>query len=127
MKKLILSLFLLLTVVLTNAQCRVGSTYSDIYAEFENKKPSVHFTDEGQLYLSTQLSIGNVLYYFDSDKICTETVIFPKDDDAVNFYVERFNKHYVIISPTSWRMYSNGAYADITLVYFQNRNFIVFK
>ena len=127
MKKLILSLFLLLTVALTNAQSRVGSEYTDIYSEFENKNPEVHFTDEGQLFLSIDMITGNVLYYFDSDKICTETVIFPKDDDAVNFYVERFNKHYVIISPTSWRMYSNGTYADITLVYFQQRNFIVFK
>ena len=127
MKNLLISLFLLLTVVFANAQCRVGSAYSDIYSEFENREPSVHFTDEGQLYLSTKLAIGNVLFYFDSDKICSETVIFPKDDDAVNFYVESFNKHYVIMSPTTWRMYSNGAYADITLVYFKERNFIVFK
>jgi|LakMenEpi03Aug12_release.lakeMendotaPanAssembly.Ray.scaffolds.fasta_scaffold86570_8 hypothetical protein len=127
MKKLILSLFLLLTVVFTNAQCRIGSAYSDIYSEFETKNPSVYFTDEGQLYLSIEVITGTALYYFDSDKICTETVIFPKDDDAVNFYVESFNKHYVIMSPTSWRMYLNGAYADITLVYFQERNFIVFK
>lgn len=127
MKKLLISLFLLLTVVFANAQCRIGSTYAEIYSEFETREPSVHFTDEGQLYLSTQLLTGSTLYYFDSNKICTETVIFPKDDDAVNFYVENFNKHYVIMSPTSWRMYSNGIYADITLVYFQNRNFIVFK
>ena len=127
MKKLLISLFLLLTVVFANAQCRIGSTYAEIYSEFETREPSVHFTDEGQLYLSIQVVTGSALFYFNSEKICVETVIFPKDDDAVNFYVESFNKHYVIMSPTTWRMYSNGTYADITLVYFQNRNFIVFK
>lgn len=127
MKKLLMSFILLLSVVFANAQCRIGSTYAEIYSEFETKEPSVHFTDEGQLYLSTKLLIGNVLYYFNSEKVCTETVIFPKDDDAVNFYVENFNKHYVIMSPTTWRMYLNGTYADITLVYFKERNFIVFK
>jgi len=127
MKKLLISFILLLSVVFANAQCRIGSTYAEIYSEFETREPSVHFTDEGQLYLSTKLLTGTVLYYFNSEKVCTETVIFPKDDDAVNFYVENFNKHYVIMSPTTWRMYLNGAYADITLVYFQERNFIVFK
>ena len=60
MKKLILSLFLLLTVALTNAQSRVGSEYTDIYSEFENKNPEVHFTDEGQLFLSIDMITGNV-------------------------------------------------------------------
>lgn len=127
MTKYIIFFILFFSAVLLSAQCRIGSTYADIYSEFETNEPSVHFTDKGQLYLSVQVETGNVLFYFDTDKNCTETVIFPNDDDTVNFYVENFNKHYVIISPTSWRMYSHGAYADITLIYYQNRNFIIFK
>lgn len=33
----------------------IGSTYADVYSEFETNEPSVHFTDEGQLYLSVQV------------------------------------------------------------------------
>jgi hypothetical protein len=127
MKKLIFSLLLAVLTITTFAQCRIGDTYSEIFSEFSSRDPGVNFSDNGQLYLSVELRIGTVLYYFNSNKICTETVIFPNDDAGVNFYVEQFNKKYVIMSPSSWRMYSNGSYADITLVFYENRYFIVFK
>ena len=45
------------------------------------------------------------------------TAVIPDNQGALNFYVELYNKQYVIVSPTKWKMYSKGGIANIQLIY----------
>lgn len=119
MKKIILTILFAITSCIVFGQARVGSTATYIKSEFSESIYDLKsgLTKEGDYYILIKTERASVLYNFDSDKVCTSSIIVPDDDGALNFYVEMYNKEYVILSPTSWKMYSSQGISDIELIY----------
>lgn len=112
------------TVVVVS-QARLGSSYKEIKDEFGHD-PDYNLTEklvsepvDGMYYKYIEVSFDKASagYFFTTELICYMTIIVPDNQGALNFYVEYYNKHYVIISPTRWRMYNSNGYCDIKLVY----------
>lgn len=117
-------IILLLTSAATfvNAQARLGSSFTEIKEEFSDPKYKLmilHHSDMKK-YIHIQLHGASIEYYFNDSNICIWTVILPASQGALNYYVEEYNKKYVILSPTKWRMYSDQGYAEIELTFTDN-------
>jgi hypothetical protein len=111
-------LFLILSVIVFG-QARVGSSAADIKSEFWESSYNLKsgYNNDGDYYITIETERASVTYFFNSEKICTSTFIIPNNQGALNFYVELYNKQYVIVSSTQWKMYSNNGIANISLVY----------
>jgi hypothetical protein len=72
--------------------------------------------------LLIDLSRAYVKHVFDDQGDCILSLIIPKDSPAVQFYVEKYNKELVIISPTEWRFYAGGAIAQVKLITTDDRS-----
>lgn len=119
MIKTITTIFLLVTSVIAFGQGRLGATISNIKTEFQEKSYNLksEYNTYGDYCISIEMDIANVFYYFKNDEICYLTSIIPKDQGALNYYVEMYNNRYVIISPTEWKMYTNDGIAYIKLIF----------
>jgi hypothetical protein len=102
-----------------DAQARLGSSKSAIMNDFIENNIQVNKADNGREYLSFVSEMSTNLYYFDTNENCETVVIFPKNNTAINFLVEYYNNHYVIIDETHWKMYTSETIAKIDLVYFE--------
>jgi hypothetical protein len=113
-----ITLFALLFIAVFDcfSQARLGSTRSEIYTEFNHYNPQFESNDGGQPYMHFQMERAIVMHYFDENNICVLTAIATNSQGDLNFFVELYNKQYVIISPKQWKMYSeNGNIATIEL------------
>jgi hypothetical protein len=119
MKHCLLSLLFILFISAINAQARLGASFTEIKTEFSDSKFSLEngFDKEGDLYISIETLSSKVIYYFNESKICELTIIIPNNQGALNYYVENYNKQYVIINSTEWKMYSAEGIASIQLIY----------
>ncbi len=126
MKKIIF--LLLICPLLGNSQVRLGHKMSDIYSEFQEKNPRMGNNDDGIAYMAINFEKCLTLHYFTDDKVCFMTIISPNTQGDLNFFVEYYNQSYVILSPTSWRMYSTGGgNCDITLMTNEGQTYFVWK
>lgn len=119
MKRTLLTILFAITSVIVYGQARLGSSVSEIKSEFweSSYKQKSGYDKDGDYYITIETSNATVTYYFNSDKICYLTAIIPDNQGALNFYVEMYNKQYVIVSSTQWKMYSNNGIANIKLVF----------
>ncbi len=100
-------------------QARLGSSAKDILEEFNESsyERESGYTDDLTYYITIKTSRASVVYFFDSDNYCDRCIIIPEDQGALNFYVEQYNKQYVILSSKAWKMYTSSGIANIDLVY----------
>ena len=119
MKRTLLTILFAITSVIVFGQARLGSTASEIRSEFWESSYNLKsgYDDDGDYYITITTERATVAYYFKSDKVCYLTAIIPNNQDALNFYVELYNKQYVVVSATQWKMYSNNGIANINLIY----------
>ena len=119
MKKTILIILLSVTNIAVFGQVRLGTNAADIATEFNenNYEQKSGYDKDNDYYISITLEKSYVTYYFTSDKVCNLTIIIPKNQGAINFYVENYNKQYVIVSSKQWKMYSESGIANIELIY----------
>jgi hypothetical protein len=119
MKNLIFTTALTIFCLTAFGQSRLGSSADDIKTEFyeTNFNLKSGFDENNYYYITISIERAIVTYYFNTDKICTLTVIIPDNQGALNFYVEQYNKKYVIVSTTEWKMYSKGGISNIQLIY----------
>ena len=119
MKRTLLTIFFAITTVIVFGQSRIGSSATDIKSEFWESKYKLKsgYDKDNDYYITLQTEKATVTYYFNTDKVCTSTIIIPDNQGALNFYVELYNKQYVIVSSTEWKMYSNNGIASIKLIY----------
>jgi hypothetical protein len=123
-----LLLILMLVPIFGNSQARLGSTRVDLFEEFAQYFPKYETPINGEPHMHFEMERALVVYYFNKANECTLSVIAPKNQGDLNFFVEIYNKQYVIISPTEWRMYSeNGNIATIELVSNKGTTFFVWK
>jgi hypothetical protein len=126
MKKLLL--ILMLVPIFGISQARLGSTRNEIYNEFELYYPKFEISEDGLAYMHLETERSLLLYYFNNENLCNISVIAPKTQGDLNFFVEQYNNSYVIMGPTEWRMYSaNGAISTIELVTHNGNTFFVWK
>lgn len=119
MKRTLLTILFAITSVIVFGQARLGSSASEIKSEFWESKYKLKsgYDSDGDYYITIETERATVTYYFNSERVCTLTVIIPDNQGALNFYVELYNKQYVIVSSKQWRMYSDGGIANIHLIY----------
>lgn len=119
MKKTLLTILFGITSLVIFGQARLGSTATEIKTEFWESSYNLKsgYTDDYDYYITITTDNATVTYFFNSDKVCTLTAIIPDNQGALNFYVELYNKKYVIVSNTEWKMYSNNGIAKINLIY----------
>ena len=122
MKKILLIIALIFTTIVAFSQARLGSSATEIKSEFSGSHYKLigDYTNDKTYYIGITTERATVLYYFNSDMICNRTLIVPNNQGALNYYVELYNKHYVIINSTRWKMYSAGGIANIELFYPQD-------
>jgi hypothetical protein len=119
MKNLLLISAMLVFSSALFSQARLRSSVAEIRAEFSESRYALEsgYDSDGDFYISIFTDRATVFYYFNSRRICYMTIIVPDDQGALNMYAELYNKRYVIISPTKWRMYSEYGIADIELLF----------
>ena len=119
MRRTLLTILFAIISVVVFGQVRLGYSASEIKSEFwessYNQKSG--YDDDGDYYISIKIENATVVYYFNSDKVCYLTFIIPDNQGALNFYVELYNKRYVVVSETKWKMYSENGIANIELLY----------
>lgn len=116
MKKLLTSLLLLISTI-GMSQSRIGYTAKEIIQEFNNHKIESEYSSNGDLILIVQIGdLCEVLYmFFDKSETCSAVAIMPKSNFATNYFVEKYNKEYVILSNKAWRMYYNNMIINIRM------------
>jgi len=119
MRKVLTVFALIIIGFISFGQSRLGSSANEIKSEFYGSKYNLKeaYDKDRDYYIKIDDTRATVLYYFSSNRICNATVIAPDNQGALNYYVERYNKLYVILSSTTWKMYSNGGVSNIELVY----------
>ena len=119
MKRTLLTILFAITSVISFGQARLGSTATDIKSEFSSSSNKLKsgYDSDGDYYVTIETERATVTYYFNTDKVCTTTIIIPDNQGQLNFYVELYNKQYVIVNSTEWKMYSNDGIANIKLVF----------
>ena len=107
------------------SQARLGSSAIEIREEFSDTTYHLEegVTDSGSPFISVELDRSTAMYILNDEEICTLTLIIPEDPGVLNGMVEEYNNRYVIISPTEWRMYGEGGYADIKLIFLDDGGF----
>jgi hypothetical protein len=129
MKKLAVTLVFSLISLLAAAQARLGTSASDIKAEFSdsNYKLTSAYNDERVYTITVTLERSTVLYYFNKDFICNVTFIIPNNQTVLNYMVEYYNKNYVVISTTEWKMYSKNGICRVELVFGDDLYFFAWR
>jgi len=119
MKKSTLLLIFSFIALISFSQSRIGSTANDIKEEFSDNVYNLKsgYDKDGDYYIKIDEKRATVLYYFNENKLCYMTIISPDNQGALNWYVERYNKLYVITSSTTWKMYSEYGVSNIELFY----------
>lgn len=125
MKRTLLTILFAITSIIAFGQARLGTSATDIRSEFSESSYNLKsgYDDDSDYYITVKTERATVVYYFNSDKICYLTLIGPDNQGALNFYVELYNKQYVIVSAKEWKMYSENGIAKIELVYPESGSF----
>ncbi len=76
----------------------------------------IGYDKQGNYRIMVDLGDIATVHYFTPERICDESQILTRTQGVLNYYVEKYNKSYVIISPTKWKMYNETGICDIELV-----------
>lgn len=125
MKFLFICFFSIFISSVTNAQSRLGYTEYDIRnVEFPNEKFTTRFTDDKIKYIVWENERVVNYYYFDSKGLCNNCFTMPKSVGVLNYYVEKYNNEYVIVSDKEWKYYTNnGLVLHIKLLYLEGNSY----
>jgi len=109
-----------------SAQARLGSTESEIRKDFSGTSFKIDRTDDGTKYIYYENNEMVVFYYLNDDNECFVTRIIPRQG-TLNYLVEKYNKSYVIISDTKWKMYTDNGIVNIDLTFNNGVTIITFS
>jgi len=125
MKKLVIMLVLLSIVAPAFSQARLGRNFYEVNQEYAENYSVTKDKFEGNNVLTIEMNNAFIKHLFDSNNNCILSMIVPKNTIDVQYYVERYNKELVIMSPIEWRFYVGNAIAKVSLET-TNDNSIVF-
>ena len=84
-------------------------------------------TDSSRRFIAWQDDDIISYYYFDKDGWCDLCYIQMKNNGSLNNYVEKFNKQYVIVSNTEWKLYSTNGILSCKLMKIGDSMYFQFK
>jgi hypothetical protein len=113
----ILLLCLWLQVGSVTAQARLGYTEAQIRHEFPFKYFRSGITTLGQHYIYFEDAKFTIAYYFNDDNVSSSCMLIPATRGYLNALVEQYNREFVIISETTWKMYSETGIIYVELVF----------
>jgi hypothetical protein len=101
-----------------NGQSRIGYTENEIrYKEFPNETFTSGNLKDGSRWISWGTERQENTYYFNDKGVCNLFILTPKYQIVLNGLVEKYNKEYVIVDDTHWKMYSSNGIIKISLIY----------
>jgi hypothetical protein len=110
------------------AQSRLGYSKLEILEEFREYNPEFEIKENGTNSIHFKMDRAVVFQYLNEKEICDMSVIAPRSDNDLNFFVEMYNELYVNIDDRNWKMYSeNGTISSIELVHHNDLTFFVWK
>lgn len=122
MKKILLLLLFCSISNIGFGQIRLNSSKTEIKKEFNQAKYSLNEMNiDGIETISIVTERVNLLYMFDSDNICKICLLIPDTQGDLNYYVELYNRQYVVISDKEWKMYNQNGIAKIELIFTNNK------
>ena len=117
MKKLILILTILISFI-SNSQSRIGFSYNEIRDEFsEHYTYTTGYRDNLGKFLEFEIPGAVTTYYFNEDNVCNLVTLLPNSKGDLHYFIEEYNKKYVVVSKVEWRVYTDGYIINITLEY----------
>ncbi len=118
MKKIFFTICFAVISILAFGQANFG-TLEEIKARHPNVTFKISHAENGIKYAFAKMEYETVSYYFDKETgLSYKCVLFPDNQGILNGLVEDYNKNYVIISETSWKVYQvNGIIVKINLHY----------
>ncbi len=119
-KKTVLSFLFGVFISFAYGQARLGYSEREIRNESTRRIFETGYTEENIKFIFTTYSYGSVAYYFTSEGLCQMCVVRPNNQGSLNYLIEEYNKLYVIISDTKWKMYNNTGVMLIELIYDKN-------
>lgn len=126
MKKLILILTILISFM-SNSQSRLGYSYTEVKNEFSDQYTfTTGYRDELGKFLEFEIPGGMVTYYFNDESVCYFVTLVPESKGDLHFFIEEYNKKYVITSRTSWLIYTDGYEVKINLEYLKNGIYVFY-
>jgi hypothetical protein len=119
MKRLLFIILFVFACSMAFTQSRIGYSVSEITREFSESHYNLigRYIKDNTYYMTMSIYNASVGYLFDSNNICNATLIIPNNQGALNYYVESYNKRYVVVGPRQWKMYSTGGISTIDLIY----------
>jgi hypothetical protein len=126
MKKLVIMLVLLSIVAPAFSQARLGRSFYEINQEYEENYSVVIDKFKDNIVLNIDMDRAVIKHLFDSNDICILSLIAPKNNIDVQYYVERYNKELVIMSPTEWRFYVGNSIAKVSLETLDDNSIVFF-
>lgn len=113
----ILILLLTLFTLQTHAQMMIGYKVQEIRTKYSDKEIESGYTKNNVFYLNFETDIAHVVHYFNDEGFSYYGLLLPKSQSQINFYVELYNKNYVILDNTHWQMYNGNGIASIELIF----------
>jgi hypothetical protein len=126
MKKLVIMLVLLSIVAPAFSQARLGRSFYEINQEYEENYSVVIDKFKDNIVLNIDMDRAVIKHLFDNNDICILSMIAPKSNIDVQYYVERYNKELVIMSPTEWRFYVGNSIAKVSLETLDDNSIVFF-
>lgn len=129
MKKLLISVLMVLITITAHAQARLNSTFMEIKQEFQSAgvPTRIDKTDDGDPFIVVTLDNREVMYLFNDEMLCKMTIVIPTSTGAIQWLIEKYNRELTIISPTSWRFYKNGIYSNITFEHREGMDLFIWE
>jgi len=126
MKKLVIMLVLLSIVAPAFSQARLGRNFYEVNQEYAENYSVTKDKFEGNNVLTIEMNKAFIKHLFDSNNNCILSMIVPKNTIDVQYYVERYNKELVIMSPTEWRFYVGNSIAKVSLETLDDNSIVFF-
>lgn len=109
----------------TYAQCRLGSTKSEIIKEFADLTAQEDVADDGTPFITYELYDFHICYYFLND-VCMRTVISPHNYNVASNFIKKYNNSYIRMSETLWMWDTGNNIISISLDYADGLYFFIF-
>jgi hypothetical protein len=128
MKKIMFSLVFILLNTFVFSQARIGYSELQIRNEFYYCKFDTNYNEKGQKYIGTgDFEKYFIIYYFDENNICYACTLMPKTTGYLNYFVEKYNNDFVIISNTQWKFYNENGIMFVTLIFGSEITYFLFE
>ena len=106
-KKILFTIFILI-YYFGYSQVAIGRSKTEIMQRYSADGIVSSVGKDGLNQATYQTEIMLVMYYFNEDDLCKETIICPLNSYGLKAYRDKFNKEYMEIDSNNWSFYVKG-------------------